>query len=129
MQEAALDPCARRPDPIPLPAVQRRWAMTILVLRPDHPAADLHDALDEPLWEALAAAAVENVLVAATEPAVEARLVRMGLLFASGLPTAAGYALLLRWHRAFSRRPRSKWWACKAALTRHEVRLRAMWGC
>ena len=103
--------------------------MTILVLRPDHPAADLHDALDEPLWEALAAAAVENVLVAATEPAVEARLVRIGLLFASGLPTAAGYALLLRWHRAFKRRHRSRWWARKAALTRHEVRMRAMWGC
>ena len=103
--------------------------MTVLVLRPDHPAADLHDALDEPLWEALAAAAVENVLVAATEPAVEARLIRLGLLFASGLPTAAGYALLLRWHRAFKRRRRSRWWARKAALTRHEVRMRAMWGC
>jgi len=103
--------------------------VTILVLRPDHPAADLHDALDEALWEGLAAAAVEDVLVAATEPAVEACLVRMGLLFPSGLPTAAGYALLLRWHRAFSRRPRSRWWARKATLARHEVRMCAMWGC
>lgn len=129
MRETVSDPFARRPDPIPLPATRRRWAMTVFALRPDHPAADLHDALDEPLWEALAAAAVENVLVAATEPAVEARLVRMGLLFASGLPTAAGYALLLRWHRAFKGRHRSRWWAPKAALTRHEVRMRAMWGC
>lgn len=103
--------------------------MAILVLRPDHPAADLHDALDEALWEGLAAAAVENVLVAATEPTVEACLVRMGVLFASGLPTAAGYALLLRWHRTFSRRRRSSWWARKAMLTRHEVRMRAMWRC
>ena len=103
--------------------------MTILVLRPEHPAADLHDALDEPLWEGLAAAAVENVLVAATEPAVEARLIRLGLLFTSGLPTAAGYASLLRWHRTFSRRRRSRWWSRKATLTRHEVRMRAMWGC
>ena len=62
---AAFDPCARV-----LP-IQQRLAMTLLVLRPNHPAADLHDALDEPLWEGLAAAAVENVLVAATEPAVE----------------------------------------------------------
>lgn len=103
--------------------------MTILVLRPDHPAADLHDALDESLWEGLAAAAVENVLVAATEPAVEARLIRLGLLFTSGLLTAAGHALLLRWHRAFTRRRRSRWWARKAMPTRHEVRMRAMWGC
>ena len=103
--------------------------MPLLVLRPDHPAADLHDALDEPMWEGLAAAAVENVLVAATEPAVEARLIGMGLLFASGLPTAAGYASLLRWHRAFSRRRRSRWWSRKATPTRHEVRMRAMWGC
>ena len=29
----------------------QRFAMTILVLRPDHPAADLHDALPESLWE------------------------------------------------------------------------------
>ena len=98
--------------------------MTVLVLRPDHPAADLHDALDEALWEALAAAAVENLLVAATEPAVDARLVRMGLLFANCLPTAASYALLLRWHRAFERRRRSRWWARKATLTRHEIRMR-----
>lgn len=102
--------------------------MTILVLRPDHPAADLHDALDEALWEGLAAAAVENVLVAVTEPAVEVRLINLGLLFPSGLPTAAGYASLLRWHRAFSRR-RSRWWSRKATLTRHEARMRAMWGC
>ena len=99
------------------------------MLRPDHPAADLHDALDEPLWEGLAAAAVENVLVAATEPAVEARLINLGLLFQSGLPTAAGYALLLRWHRTFSRRRRSRWWSRKATPTRHEVRMRVMWGC
>ena len=103
--------------------------MTLLVLRPEHPAADLHDALTETLWEGLAAAAVENALVAATEPAVEARLIRMGLLFASGLPTAAGYASLLRWHRTFSRRPRSRWWARKPTPTLHEVRMRAMWGC
>ena len=103
--------------------------MTLLVLRPDHPAADLHDALTEALWEGLAAAAVENVLVAATEPAVEARLIRMGLLFPSGLPTASGYALLLRWHRSFRLRRRPRWWARKAMPTRHEVRMRAMWRC
>lgn len=102
--------------------------MTLLVLRPDHPAADLHDALTEVLWEGLAAAA-ENVLVAATEPAVEARLNRMGLLFSSGLPTASGYALLLRWHRSFRLRRRPGWWARKATLSRHEVRMRAMWRC
>ena len=103
--------------------------MTILVLRPDHPAADLHDALTEALWEGLAAAAAENVLVAATEPAVEARLIRLGLLFTSGLPTAAGHALLLRWHRTFRLRRRPRWWARKATLSRHEVHMRAMWGC
>ena len=103
--------------------------MAILVLRPEHPAADLHDALDELLREGLAAAAVENVLVPATEPAVEARLIKLGLLFPSGLPTAAGYASLLRWHRTFSQRRRPRWWPRKATLTRHEVRMRAMWGC
>jgi len=55
--------------------------MTLLMLRPEHPAADLHDTLDEPLWEGLAAAAVENALVAATEPAVEGRLIKLGFLF------------------------------------------------
>jgi len=103
--------------------------MTLLVLHPEHPAADLHDALDETLWEGLAAAAVENALVAATEPADEGRLIKLGLLFPSGLPTAAGYALLLRWHRTFSQRRRSRWWFYKATPTLHEVRMRAMWGC
>ncbi len=103
--------------------------MTLLMLRPEHPAADLHDTLDEPLWEGLAAAAVENALVAATEPAVEGRLIKLGFLFPSGLPNAAGYASLLRWHRTFSQRRRSRWWSCKATPTLHEVRMRAMWRC
>ena len=65
--------------------------------------------LTEVFWKGLAAVAAENVLVAATEPAVEARLIRMGLLFPSGLPTASGYALLLRWHRTFRLRRRPGW--------------------
>lgn len=74
---------------------------------------DLHDALTETLWEGLAAAAVESVLVAATEPAVEARLVR------AGPPVSRGPA-----HRR-----RSRWWARKPTPSLHEVRMRGMWGC
>lgn len=99
-----------------------------LQLRPEHPSADLHGALDEALWEGLGAAASEGVLTRATPPAVEARLVEMGLLFESGLPTASGYALLLRWHRDFRARQRARWWPWGASLTRHERRMRHAWG-
>lgn len=99
-----------------------------LQLRPEHPSADLYGALDEALWEGLGAAASEGVLTRATPPVVEARLVEMGLLFESGLPTASGYALLLRWHREFRVRGRTRrWWG--PALTRHEQRMRHAWGC
>lgn len=103
--------------------------MVRLVLRTEHPSAYLQEAMTEPLWEGLAAATVENSLVPVTEQGVDARLAEMGLLFRNGHPTAAGYALLLRWHREFRNRHRSRWWPWKADLSRHEIRMSAMWGC
>lgn len=99
-----------------------------LQLRPEHPSVALYDAMDKDLWEGLGAAASDGVLCRATPPAVHARLVEMGLLFDTGLPTASGYALLLRWHRDFRVRERlRRWWG--PSPTRHEHRMRHMWSC
>lgn len=100
-----------------------------LELRPKHPSGDLYDALDEALWEGLAVAASENVLTRATMPAVEERLIGMGLLFEDRYPTASGYALLLRWRRDLRARERASRWPWGPALTRHEQRMRHAWGC
>ena len=100
-----------------------------LELRPEHPSTDLFGALDEALWEGLAVAASENVPTRATVPAVEERLIRMGLLFEDGYPTASGYALLLRWHRNLRARERASRWPWGPAPTRHEQRMRHAWGC
>ena len=82
-------------------------AARALVCVPEHPsAADFYEALNRPLWEALAVAAAEGVVTEPPSRESIARLVAMGLLHRGhGRPTAAGYALLLRWHRAHRRRP------------------------
>lgn len=97
---------------------------------PDHPSVDLFDALDETLWEALATAATENVLVAPPPDAVAAKLASMGLLLQSGRPTASGYALLLHWHRRH-RRPRGVrgWPDLFKGQSRHVIHMRSLWGC
>jgi len=101
-----------------------------LIYMPDHPSADLFDALDETLWETLATAATENALVAPLAGGAAAKLASMGFLQQSGHPTASGYALLLHWHRKH-RRPRG----LRGALallkgeSRHVIHMRSLWGC
>lgn len=109
--------------------INKAGAVIPLLLQFDHPSADLHEALDEQLWEGLASATVENKTVHRMDHAIQARLVEMGLLFEGGRPTAAGYALLLRWQREFRRRRCASRWSWWVALTRHEMRMRDMWGC
>jgi len=101
-----------------------------LVHVPEHPsAADFYEALNKPLWEALAVAAAEDVLTAPPSRESVARLVAMGLLHhGSGRPTAAGYALLLRWHREH-RRLRRPWLWPRAPDGWHIKRMRTLWGC
>jgi len=103
---------------------------THLVHVPEHPsAADFYDALNAPLWEALAVGAAEDVLTAPPSRESTARLVAMGLLHhRSGRPTAAGYALLLRWHREHRRSGRFRLWP-RVAAARHARRMRALWAC
>jgi len=97
---------------------------------PDHPSADLFGALDEALWEALATAATENALVAPLAGAAAAKLASMGLLQGGSRPTAAGYALLLSWHRKY-RRPRGVRGvlALLQGESRHVIHMRSLWGC
>ncbi|MFL5334528.1 MAG: hypothetical protein ACJ8H8_15380 [Geminicoccaceae bacterium] len=96
---------------------------------PEHPsAADFYEALNRPLWEALAVAAAERVVTEPPSRESLARLVAMGLLHRGhGRPTAAGYALLLRWHRAHRRH---SWpWPRGVLESRHVRRMRQLWGC
>lgn len=98
-----------------------------LELRSEHPSLDLHDALTPELWETLASMAVEQGLVAVPAAGLVPCLEELGVLYRSGRPTAAGYALLLGWHRRFSLRRRTlrlSWLQC---LTIHEMRMRDLW--
>ena len=106
----------------------RPMAITHLVHVPEHPsAADFYDALNAPLWEALAVAAAEEVVTAPPSRESVARLITMGVLHhSSGRPTAAGYALLLRWHR---KHRRSGWLWPRVSEDRYVRRMRALWGC
>lgn len=101
-----------------------------LVHVPEPPsAADFYEALNGPLWEALAVAA-EDVVTARPSRGPVARLIAMGLLHRSnGRPTAAGYALLLRWHRKHRRGPGRLWPWPRARESRHVRRMRQLWGC
>jgi len=101
-----------------------------VVLMPDHPSADLFDALDESLWEALATAATENVLTGPVADGAMKKLASMGLMQGGARPTAAGYALLLHWHRKH-RRPRGlrSWPRLLKGESRHVIHMRSLWGC
>jgi hypothetical protein len=108
-------------------------AARALVHVPEHPsAADFYEALNGPLWEALAVAAAEGVVTEPPSRESLAKLVAMGLLQrGSGRPTAAGYALLLRWHRAHRRRHSWRPWPWPYGFfeSRHVRRMRRLWGC
>lgn len=99
------------------------------IFQPDHPSPEQsYDALSEGMWEALAVAAAENFITGRPNPDDEAKLTGMGLLFPSGRPTAAGYAVLLSWHRRH-RHPRFPWSLVARPESRHVQRMRILWGC
>lgn len=99
------------------------------IYQSEHPSPDqVQEALTESMWEALAVAAAENIITAPTNREDDAALVRLGLLLPSGRPTAAGYALLLRWHRTH-RKPRFPRSLVAPAESRHMQRMRILWGC
>lgn len=99
----------------------------MLAFKPEHPSSDLLDALDERLLEALAVAASELTATVPAGDADKARLVKMGLALANGHPTAAGYAVLLAWHRRFVTQGKTRWLYRLFRTTRHEVRMRLLW--
>ncbi len=102
---------------------------TPMVHVPEHPSADFYEALNKPLWEALAVTAAEDVVTALPSRQAVARLITLGLVHhGSGRPTSAGYALLLRWHREH-RRSRRPWLWSHGPETQHVRRMRALWGC
>lgn len=70
------------------------------ICQSEYPSPDqVQEDLTESMWEALAVAAAEYFITAPTNREDDLALVRLGLLLPSGRPTAAGYALLLRWQR------------------------------
>lgn len=103
--------------------IQPAPASTRLVLSDEHPSSALLDGLTEDELEGLGAAATEMQVVRATPEATHHQLVGKGLLLPAGRLTAAGYAVLLAWHRRF--RLQDRWWK---ALSNHQQRMRDMWG-
>ncbi|MEI8397497.1 MAG: hypothetical protein WCF85_22500 [Rhodospirillaceae bacterium] len=76
--------------------------------RPTHPSAEaLYDCLTLADWRALAFLASEHVNCRPPSGDQSQRLLRLGLIMPPGFHvTAAGYALLLHWHR----RHIKPWW-------------------
>ena len=91
-----------------------------------HPSVEtLADLLTEPEWEELAARSSVGVITTFSDLNA-ARLENLGLVVA-GLPTAAGYALLLHWlRRDRLERGKTPWWRRILEPSRHDLRMRTL---
>lgn len=95
------------------------------VINATHPSVSaLYDTLTPNDWEGLAVLASVGVITRPPGDATLRRLEGFGAT-AGGVVTAAGYALLLAWHRRHPRRP---WWRDwrRWENRRHEVRMRLL---